>query len=74
MNAPRVAGMTDWYLASQLKNFKEGIRGEHPQDYYGKQMGFMARTLQDEQVINDVIAYINTLGNSPDMAANRTTE
>jgi cytochrome c oxidase subunit II len=72
MNAPRMAGMTDWYLASQLKNFKDGIRGEHPQDYYGKQMGFMARTLQNEQAINDVVAYINTLGRSPDMVANRT--
>ena len=61
MNAPRLAGMTDWYLARQLENFKRGIRGEHPQDYYGKQMGFMGRILQDEQAINDVVAYINTL-------------
>ena len=61
MNAPRLAGMTDWYLANQLRNFKRGIRGEHPQDYYGKQMGFMGRILQNDQAINDVIAYINTL-------------
>ena len=61
MNAPRLAGMTDWYLVRQLKHFKEGIRGEHPEDYYGKQMGFMAAILQDEQAINDVVAYINTL-------------
>ena len=62
MNAPRLANMTDWYMAGQLRNFKQGIRGGHPQDYYGKQMGFMARTLQDEQAIENVIAYINTLG------------
>ncbi|MEX2124773.1 MAG: c-type cytochrome [Woeseia sp.] len=61
MNAPRLAGMTDWYLAHQLENFRQGIRGEHPEDYYGKQMGFMGRILQDEQAINDVVAYINTL-------------
>jgi cytochrome c oxidase subunit 2 len=65
MNAPRLAGMTDWYLAHQLENFKQGIRGEHPEDYYGKQMGFMGRILQDEQAINDVVAYINTLPSSP---------
>jgi cytochrome c oxidase subunit 2 len=64
MNAPRLAGMTDWYLAHQLENFKQGIRGEHPEDYYGKQMGFMGRILQDEQAINDVVAYINTLPSS----------
>ena len=69
MNAPRLANMTDWYLAHQLENFKEGIRGGHPQDYYGKQMGFMARILQDEQAINDVLAYINTLGRTPDAAS-----
>ena len=61
INAPRMAGMTDWYLASQLKNFREGIRGGHPQDFYGKQMGFMGRQMQDDEQINDVIAYINTL-------------
>ncbi len=61
MNAPRLAGMTDWYLARQLENFRQGVRGEHPQDYYGKQMGFMGRILQDQQAINDVVAYINTL-------------
>ncbi len=61
MNAPRQAGMSDWYLLSQLKNFKKGVRGQHPYDLDGKQMGFMARTLQDEQAMRDVIAYINTL-------------
>ncbi len=61
INAPRMAGMTDWYLASQLKNFREGIRGGHPKDFYGKQMGFMGRQMQDDKQINDVIAYINTL-------------
>jgi len=53
--------MTDWYLERQLQNFKHGIRGQHPEDYYGKQMSFMARILQDDKKINDLVAYINTL-------------
>lgn len=61
MNAPRAAGMSDWYLLNQLKNFKEGVRGTHPADLHGKQMGFMARMLSDEQAMKDVVAYINTL-------------
>ena len=61
MNAPRTAGMSDWYLLSQLKNFKEGVRGGHPADLHGKQMGFMARMLMDDQAMQDVVAYINTL-------------
>lgn len=61
MNAPRLAGQTDWYLVTQLNNFKKGIRGEHPSDFYGKQMGFMAKTLQTDQAVDDLVAYINTL-------------
>jgi len=61
MNAPRLAGMSDWYLVQQLNNFKQGIRGEHKSDYYGKQMGFMARILHDENAVNDLVAYINSL-------------
>ena len=61
MNAPRMAGMTDWYLQRQLVKFRDGIRGQHPKDYYGKQMSFMGRTLSTDEMINDVIAYINTL-------------
>ncbi len=61
MNAPRTAGISDWYLLSQLNNFKEGIRGAHPADKSGKQMGFMARLLLDDQAMQDVVAYMNTL-------------
>ena len=61
MKAPRAAGMNDWYLARQLQNFKAGVRGEHPTDHYGKQMVLMADILQDDQAINDLVAYINTL-------------
>jgi cytochrome c oxidase subunit 2 len=61
MNAPRAAGMSDWYLARQLQNFQKGVRGAHPTDYYGKQMGFMANILEDDQAIDDLVAYINTL-------------
>ena len=60
-NAPRMAGMTDWYLVRQLQNFKNDVRGSHVSDFYGMQMGFMGRMLADDQAINDLVAYINTL-------------
>jgi len=60
-NAPRAAGMSDWYLARQLENFRDGVRGSHSSDYYGFQMGLMASIARDEQAINDLVAYINTL-------------
>jgi len=61
MNAPRLAGMTDWYLENQLKNFQLGIRGEHRSDYYGKQMGYMAKILHDDDAVKNLIAYVNSL-------------
>ena len=61
-NAPRLAGMSDWYLVRQLTNFRERIRGGHETDIYGDQMYMIAASLRDEAAINDVVAYINTLG------------
>ena len=61
MNAPGLKGMSDWYLVTQLKNFKQGVRGAHPQDMYGPQMALMSEILADDQAINDLVAYINTL-------------
>lgn len=69
MNAPRLVGGSDWYLARQLENFNEGIRGRHEDDLYGTQMAEMAKMLTDEQAIRDVIAYINTLSGSPQSGA-----
>jgi cytochrome c oxidase subunit 2 len=60
-NAPRLAGMSDWYMVTQLKNFQQGIRGVHPKDMYGPQMASMAAILADDQAGNDLVAYINGL-------------
>jgi cytochrome c oxidase subunit II len=61
VSAPRLAGMSDWYLARQLQYYKAGVRGGHPGDEYGFQMTSMVTALKDDQAINDVVAYINTL-------------
>jgi cytochrome c oxidase subunit 2 len=60
-NAPRLKGMSDWYLVTQLKNFRDGVRGTHPKDMYGPQMASMAAILIDDQETNDLVAYIDTL-------------
>jgi cytochrome c oxidase subunit 2 len=60
-NAPRLAHMSDWYLARQIKNFQQGIRGAHPQDFAGVQMGQMAGVLRDDRAISDLLAYVNGL-------------
>ena len=53
--------MSDWYMARQLQNFRDGIRGAHPQDFHGAQMAAMAKVLADEQAINDLLDYMHTL-------------
>ena len=63
--APRLSHMSDWYLAQQLKNFRQGVRGSHRQDYYGAQMASMAKILTDDRAINDVVAYVHTLNSGP---------
>jgi len=60
-NAPRLAGMSDWYMVTQMKNFKQRIRGAHQKDLYGPQMSSMAAILADDQAVNDLVGYINTL-------------
>ncbi|MEM9383690.1 MAG: c-type cytochrome [Pseudomonadota bacterium] len=61
LNAPKLAGQHDWYLARQLQYFKNGARGANPDDQYGASMIGMAATLADEQAIKDVVAYISSL-------------
>ena len=62
LSAPRVAGIPDWYLDRQIRNFDSGTRGTHAEDIFGHQMGVIQKLmLPDDKTILDVIAYINTL-------------
>jgi cytochrome c oxidase subunit 2 len=60
-NAPRLANMSDWYLARQLKNYQQGIRGSHRLDFNGAQMVSMAKVLADDRAISDVLGYVHSL-------------
>lgn len=60
-NAPALVHSNDWYMLTQLKKLKTGVRGSNPKDVTGQQMVPMAGTLADEQAMKDVIAYIETL-------------
>ncbi len=62
LNAPRLSGLNDWYLKTQIWKFKKSIRGAHPNDKLGAQMITMMAMLPDEQSINDVIAYMQSAG------------
>ncbi|MCC7108896.1 MAG: cytochrome c oxidase subunit II, partial [Deltaproteobacteria bacterium] len=57
---PPIAGQADWYLQTQLANFKRGIRGKSPHDKTGPTMQAIAAGL-DDQVIKDLAAFVATM-------------
>ncbi len=61
LGAPRIAGVDDWYLATQLRKFRSGVRGTNAKDREGRLMRPMARTLANEDAIRNVVAYVETL-------------
>lgn len=60
MHAPPLAGRSDWYLLAQLRKFKTGARGAHPNDMWGATMRAQAMML-DDAAMHNVLAYIQTL-------------
>jgi len=61
LKAPSLLINNDWYLLEQLIQFKHGTRGQAEGDVAGLQMRQMAMTVQDEQAMKDIVAYINSL-------------
>lgn len=61
LNAPPLAGQSDWYLLRQLEKYRAGARGADPRDSDGQQMATFAKMLADEQALKDVVAYIRSL-------------
>jgi cytochrome c oxidase subunit 2 len=61
LGAPRIAGVDDWYLATELRKFRSGVRGTNPKDREGRLMRPMARGLANEDAIRNVVAYVGTL-------------
>lgn len=61
LNAPALASRDDWYMLRQLKLFKAGTRGGHPDDMLGAQMRAAVASLNTEQDMIDVLAFIKTL-------------
>jgi cytochrome c oxidase subunit 2 len=59
--APRLSHQSDWYMARQLENFRSGVRGAHRENFDGAQMSAIAKSLTDEEAINDLIDYMHTL-------------
>ncbi len=58
--APRLTTLRDSYIVQQVKKFRSGARGAHPDDKYGKQMAVMAKIVTDPE-LDDIVAFLNEL-------------
>ena len=74
LNAPKIAGLPDWYIARQLHSFKKGIRGSHQKDIYGMQMRPMAMNLANDEAIDNVASYISTFSAGVSTASTESVE
>ena len=48
--SPSIAGLPWWYVEAQMKQFRDGHRGVHPDDLPGMQMHAISLSLTDEQI------------------------
>lgn len=62
VQSPALVHQWDWYVVSQLKKFRDGLRGAHKDDAPGMQMRAMTMMLQDDQALRDLAAYVASLG------------
>lgn len=58
LQAPALVNLDKDYLARQIVNFREGVRGRHPEDRWGQQMSDQASLLADEAAVAGVVAQI----------------
>jgi cbb3-type cytochrome c oxidase subunit III len=59
--AAQLMGLQDWYLAAELKKFKSGMRGAIKDDANGQKMVFSSGFVENEKMLQSVVAYILTL-------------
>ncbi|MEZ4234642.1 MAG: c-type cytochrome [Myxococcota bacterium] len=63
--APAIAGLPQWYVERQLRNFRHGVRGTHFDDIEGMRMRPMSRTLETETDVTAVAMYVSALAPQP---------
>ncbi|MCP4868619.1 MAG: cytochrome c [Proteobacteria bacterium] len=60
--APSIAGQEQWYIESQLVKFRDGARGDHPDDVEGLRMRPMARSLRTHAGdVESVAEYVSSM-------------
>jgi cytochrome c553 len=58
--SPPLTGLQDWYILAQLKKFRAGVRGGHPDDEQGAKMHKRTNAVT-EQDLADIASFIGVL-------------
>lgn len=58
LDAPALAGMETWYVERQLHNFRDRVRGMHPEDLTGLQMSIVSGMTRNDATIRALAGYI----------------
>ena len=61
LEAPAIAGLSDWYVEAQLIKFRTGARGGDPDDAAGLRMRPMSRALRSDDDVRLVSAFVASL-------------
>ena len=64
LNSPNLALLSSAYFKAQYQKFLNGQRGYDKTDKYGRQMKMMAAAMPDQEQIDDVAAYLQSLAAS----------
>ncbi len=59
--SPNLLGIQDYYMADQIRNYRDGVRGISEGDTTGAKMLEMLSEIPDDKTIDDVITYVHTL-------------
>ena len=59
--APAIAGLPDWYVLTQLKDFKTGLRGLQPDDTGGLRMYPMSQYLKTDEDLHAAAHFVSSL-------------
>jgi cytochrome c553 len=73
-DGPALAGLESWYLQLQMNNFKDGIRGNRPEDVPGHVMYLARGMLRDDNTVEALAEYISQMEPGVPLAANAVGE
>ena len=63
LQAPALTSLDSVYIARQLRHFRDGVRGAHPEDTHGAMMAASSAALSNNS-ISELASYIDALPNA----------